>query len=233
MQEDGRHVEYGATVRRPTPAAVSDGATGLPLGPRAGDQDAGAVAATTAGRVEVRRSERRRRTVSAYRKDGTTIVLLPARMSRSDERRWIATMVKRLDAQDRRRKPSDTALFNRARELSALHLDGRARPTSVQWVSNQGARWGSCTPSSGTVRLSHRLRGMPRWVVDYVLVHELAHLLVADHSAEFWSLVSSYPLAERARGFLEGVAAAAGLELAADLGTPCDPSAATEPAGLW
>lgn len=143
------------------------------------------------------------------------VVLIPARMSRGEERRWVEVMVRRLDAQDARRRPSDQVLLARARALSSRHLDGRAQPASVRWVTNQGSRWGSCTPTDGTVRLSTRLQGMPAWVVDYVLVHELAHLVIAEHSADFWALVGCYPRAERARGYLEGVAATAGLDLAA------------------
>lgn len=141
-----------------------------------------------------------------------TVVLIPARMSRSEERRWVEVMLRRLDAQDARRRPSDEVLLARAQALSSLHLDGRARPASVRWVTNQGSRWGSCTPADGSVRLSTRLQGTPAWVVDYVLVHELAHLIIPEHSAEFWALVGRYPRAERARGYLEGVAAAADLE---------------------
>ena len=83
----------------------------------------------------------------------------------------------------------------------------------MRWVTNQNSRWGSCTPADGSIRLSHRLQAMPPWVVDYVLVHELAHLAEPSHDAEFWRLVDDYPRAERAKGYLEGVAAAANLEM--------------------
>lgn len=161
--------------------------------------------------VEVRRSRRRRRTVSAYRDGGRTIVLIPARFTRSEEAEWVAAMVKRLEAQDRKRRPSDTALAARARELSQRYLGGHARPTSVAWVSNQNSRWGSCTPMDGTIRISSRVRGMPSWVLDYVLLHELAHLIEPRHGTAFWALLESYPRTERARGYLEGVSAASGL----------------------
>jgi predicted metal-dependent hydrolase len=164
--------------------------------------------------VEVRRSRRRRRTVAAYREGGKIIVLIPARMSKAEERHWVSAMLERLQRQDRRRRPDDAALLERARDLSTRYLDGRAKPTSVRWVTNQNTRWGSCTPADASVRLSTRLQGMPQWVVDYVLVHELAHLLEAGHTDTFWSMVSAFPKTERARGYLEGIAHAAGLPLA-------------------
>jgi predicted metal-dependent hydrolase len=162
--------------------------------------------------VEVVRSDRRRRTVSAYRQDGRTIVLLPGRMSRADEDRWVTEMLGRLDRQDARRRPGSAELEERAATLSERYLDGRAAPTSVTWSTRQNGRWGSCTPADGTIRLSSRLQGMPDWVVDYVLLHELAHLLQPGHDPAFWALVGRYPRTERARGFLEGVAAAGSLE---------------------
>jgi predicted metal-dependent hydrolase len=163
--------------------------------------------------VEVVRSDKRRRTVSAYRQDGRTVVLLPARLSAADEDRWVADMVAKLAAKDQRRRPGDDDLERRAAALSARWLEGRARPASVRWTTRQGSRWGSCTPADGTIRLSTRLQGMPDWVVDYVLVHELAHLLQPGHGPEFWALVERYPRTERARGYLQGVAATAGLDL--------------------
>jgi predicted metal-dependent hydrolase len=143
-------------------------------------------------------------------------VLLPSRMSASDERRWVALMLERLAAKEQRGPRDNTTLLQRATALSRRYLEGRARPSEVRWVDNQSARWGSCTPADGSIRLSSRLQSMPPWVVDYVLVHELAHLLVPGHGEPFWEWVDRYPRTERARGYLQGVSAAAGLNLADD-----------------
>src|SRR5689334_32768 len=121
---------------------ASDSATGLGTEPEDGP---------SLQSVEVRRSTRRRRTVSAYRDGDRTVVLIPARMSRSEEKRWVALMLERLAAQESRRRPSDEDLLVRAKELSRRYLGGRARPASVRWVGNQANRWGSCTPSDGTI----------------------------------------------------------------------------------
>src|SRR4051794_29877357 len=175
--------------------------------------------------VEVRRSRRRRRTVAAYREDGKVVVLMPARFTRAEEKEWVATMLARLEKSERRRRPSDAVLARRAAELSARHLDGQARPLVVRWVDNQNSRWGSCTPSDRSIRLSTRLQGMPSWVIDYVLVHELAHLIEIGHTPTFWKMVDRYPKAERAKGFLEGVAAASELGIEADQ-PDCSPEGA-------
>ena len=123
------------------------------------------------------------------------------------------TLVRRLAAGDKRRRPSDEQLLERSADLSRRFLGGLAKPVSIAWVTNQSSRWGSCTPADGTIRISARVKGMPSWVLDYVILHELTHLLQPGHGAEFWSLLQSYPRTERARGYLEGVAATAGLRL--------------------
>ncbi len=175
----------------------------------------GAAATPLAGQpgqpqVEVRRSSRRRRTVSAYRDGDRIVVLLPAHLGRAEEARWVQAMVTRLSEQDQRRRPSDESLLARAGELSTRYLGGRAVPASVRWVGNQTGRWGSCTPLDASIRLSTRLQGMPEWVVDYVLLHELAHLLEPGHGPEFWALLTGYRRMERARGYLEGAAFGSG-----------------------
>lgn len=111
----------------------------------------------------------------------------------------------------RRAESADDALLTRALELSDLYLGGLPQPESVRWVSNQRARWGSCTPGDRSIRLSERLMRMPDWVIDYVLVHELAHLLEPQHDDKFWAWVSHYPLTEKAKGYLVGWSDAARL----------------------
>jgi predicted metal-dependent hydrolase len=153
--------------------------------------------------VEVRRSDRRHRTVSARLRDGKLVVYLPARMSRAEEDRWVETMVKRFEARSlRSRLNSEGDLQRRAGELNRLYFGGRLKWTSLAYVTNQNSRYGSCSPTEGTIRISSALAEMPRWVRDYVLVHELAHLVEANHSPAFWALVNRYPLTERARGYL-------------------------------
>jgi predicted metal-dependent hydrolase len=171
--------------------------------------------------------------VAAFWENGTAVVAIPARFTAAQESEWVHRMLEKLHrqgtrrAQKRRQQPAtDAALAAHAAVLSARYFGGRAVPTSVRWVSNQNSRWGSATPSEGTIRLSDKLRPMPQWVIDYVLLHELAHLLVAGHNAAFWKLLDAYPETARAKAFLEGVsfATSRGLAAAAD-GGPGDPEA--------
>lgn len=146
--------------------------------------------------------------MTAFREGATTVVCIPARFSGAEEAEWVEKMLARLRAQDRRRRPGDAGLTARAADLSSRYLDGAAPPRTVRWVDNQHTRWGSCTPADSAVRISTRLRGVPTWVLDYVLLHEMAHLLEPGHGPEFWALLEHYPRTERARGYLEGLSAA-------------------------
>jgi predicted metal-dependent hydrolase len=147
--------------------------------------------------VEVVRSARRRRTIQARRTGDRLRVMIPASMSAADEERWVAEMVRRAQ---RREDGQRIALDQRAVRLAKRY--DLPLPSSIQWVDNQVSRWGSCSPLGGAVRLSLRLARYPDWVLDYVIVHELAHLAEPSHDRRFWSLVGRYPLTERARGYL-------------------------------
>lgn len=160
--------------------------------------------------VEVRRSRRRTRTVTAFREEGRIVVAIPARFTRAQEAEWVEKMLARIAVTERRRRPGDAELSARAAELSRLYLDGRARPSSVAWVTNQRKRWGSTTPATGEIRISHLLRGVPSWVLDGVLVHELTHLLEANHTARFRELAQRYPRLVESEAFLAGITWARG-----------------------
>jgi predicted metal-dependent hydrolase len=153
-------------------------------------------------RIEVRRSERRKKTITAEIVGDALIVVVPHRISRAEEQEWVGRMAQRMSERRRRDRLNEAGkLTRRAAELADRYLDG-VRAQDIAWVTNQRSRWGSCTPDDGVIRLSLAVADYPPWVRDYVIVHELAHLLVADHSDEFWELVNRYPLTERARGFL-------------------------------
>ena len=92
-----------------------------------------------------------------------------------------------------------------AERINRKYFDGALTWQSIRYVSNMQRRYGSCTPGKGTIRISDRLLNMPKWVLEYVLVHELAHLVEANHGKRFWALVNRYPRAERARGYLMAV----------------------------
>jgi predicted metal-dependent hydrolase len=147
--------------------------------------------------VEIVRSTRRRKTVQARMVDGRLRIHVPAHLSPAEEEHWVREMSRRFG---RRRQAERIDLPARARRL-ARQLD-LPLPAGIRWVSNQGARWGSCTPSTGQIRLSDRLSAFPSWVIDYVIVHELAHLAVPSHGPAFRALEHRYQRAERAIGFL-------------------------------
>ena len=154
------------------------------------------------GRIEVQRSARRRKTISAEIVGDTLLVSIPERMSRAEEQQWVSKMARRMSERKRRERLNEEgALARKAAELADRYVDG-VRPSEITWVDNQKSRWGSCSHDDGSIRLSLELANYPSWVRDYVIVHELAHLIVADHSERFWDIVQRYPLTERARGFL-------------------------------
>jgi predicted metal-dependent hydrolase len=154
--------------------------------------------------VEIIRSSRRARTISARVVDGRLVVRVPAGLEPAEEQRWVERLSARIARQQARQRlrAADAHLAERARALSERYFGGALRPTAIRYVTNQEARYGSCTTSRGEIRLSHRLADYPAWVLDYVIVHELAHLQEPNHGPRFWKLVNRYPLAERARGFL-------------------------------
>lgn len=159
-------------------------------------------------KVEVKRSKRAKRNVTAYRDNDKTVVTVPTRMAKRDIDAYVVELVNRLDERDERSSSQD-ALEQRARGLSRKYLGQDLFEThkvavKIRWVTNQNSRWGSCTPDEGTIRLSHRMQRMPGYVIDSVIVHELIHLLVTDHSPAFYELMNKFPQHEKAKAYLDG-----------------------------
>ncbi len=151
--------------------------------------------------AQVTRSKRRRKTAEARLTGNLVDIRIPASSSAAEERRFVEHFLARFE---RSRRAELVDLRERAERLAGQF--GLPSPTSIRWVSNQWQRWGSCTPANGSIRLSDRMVSFPAWVVDYVIVHELAHLVEVGHTPRFWQLVDAYPLAERAKGYLQAKA---------------------------
>lgn len=160
-------------------------------------------------RLEVRRSSRRKKTISVHREGDTIVVNAPARMSNADVDRYARELIARLQKREKAPK-SDVDLLTRALWLRMEFLPEAPEPTAVRWAS-QETRWGSCSTLERTIRISSQLQRAPQYVVDAIIVHELAHLLRADHGPEFKRLLARYPDNARADAFLAGMAYSKGV----------------------
>jgi predicted metal-dependent hydrolase len=147
--------------------------------------------------VHIIRSERRKRTLQASVVDGTIRVRVPAGMPRAEEQRLVDELVGKVR---RQMGAGRIDLTTRASTLARRY--SLPQPSEISWSERQNMRWGSCTPAHGAIRISSRLAQVPAFVLDYVLVHELAHLEVPGHGSDFKALENRYELAERARGYL-------------------------------
>ena len=158
-----------------------------------------------ASRIKVIRSAKRKKTVSARVVDGVLQVRAPAHLSDAELAPIIEQLKSKLKTRAARKELDNGLLERRAKELNRLYFDGQLTWTSIRWVTNQNKRAGSCTPATRKIRISHHVAQMPAFVRDYVLVHELAHLIEPNHSPRFWEMVNRYPKTERARGYLMAV----------------------------
>ena len=160
------------------------------------------------GEIIVIRSTRRKKNISAYRQGGRIVVSIPARMSKADERAMVPEMVAKIRAQEAAATMSEERLSSRVDELlTELAPEISLRPSSINWRGMR-ERWGSCTSTDRTIRISDRLKGAPDYVLDYVLFHEAIHLQVFDHGPEFKALLSRVPLEAQAEAYLSGYEAA-------------------------
>jgi predicted metal-dependent hydrolase len=152
--------------------------------------------------VKVIRSERRKKTIQTKYVNGKLWIYIPSGMTEVEEKKWIDRMItKSVRRQQKQKLNSDGLLLKRAQKLNKLYFDGEL-DFDIKYVTNQNSRFGSCTPENMVVRISDRIANMPRWVRDYVIIHELAHLIYPNHSKEFWGKVNQYKYTERAKGYL-------------------------------
>ncbi len=141
---------------------------------------------------------------AGFRGEYTIEVRVPSGMPPEHEQKEIYELVSKL----LRKRTSaevggDAALMARAEKLNEMFLENRARPSSIRWVSNQQRRWGSCKTATGEIRISDRLKLVPEYVLDSVLIHELTHTFIPAHSKQFWEWAQRAPRFERAQGYLE------------------------------
>ena len=174
----------------------------------------------TPSQITIIRSRRRKKTIQTKYGDGRLWIYFPAGMSAKEEQKWIDRMIERNERWQQKRtlKKSDAWLQQHAQELNKKYFDG-ALNFSIMFVTNQNSRFGSCTSIDKTIRISERVKTTPSWVQDYIIIHELTHLLHPDHSKQFWDKVNQYKYAERAKGYLIAVGtvvADRGNELTAD-----------------
>ncbi len=155
--------------------------------------------------VEVKRSYRRTQTISAILRDDRMVLHIPYNLSEEQEALWIERMKSTLLSKQRK-KEEDAAKYldELAREINLKYFQGRASLLSINYSTRQKKIFGSCSPRKGTIRISRQVRLFPSWVQEYVVFHEMAHLIYPNHSRGFWTLVKQYPLWEKARGFLIG-----------------------------
>lgn len=157
---------------------------------------------------EIRRSKRRKKSVGAYRERGKTIIVAPIRMSNKEVQSYAASLIAELNAHDEKISAQEL-LEKRARHLASTFLDvdvfdDHLPPVSIKWVTNQNSRWGSCSHDDREIRISHRLQGMPQYVIDAVVFHELVHLIVPDHSSRFYAYLERFTQYEMAKEYLAG-----------------------------
>lgn len=153
--------------------------------------------------IKITYSPRRRKTISARLKKGVMYVAAPRGIHEAELQKTITRLKERLIKRQRGKELNTTHDLRAAAEkLNRQYFDGKLQIASIEYSSQQEHRYGSCNFRTGSIRISHRLASMPDWVRDFVIYHELAHLVVHGHGPRFHALESRYRLAERARGFL-------------------------------
>jgi hypothetical protein len=153
--------------------------------------------------VRIVRSVRRVRTVSGSVREGRLIVRAPEGLCEKDLCLIIARFQKRFEQKQLKDDLNKREnLFETASRLNAKYFDNVLYVKSIEYVANQQSKYGCCDYRNGVIRISHKVSSMPQWVREYVVLHEMAHLIEPHHGRSFWDIVNRYRLTERARGYL-------------------------------
>lgn len=153
--------------------------------------------------VVVKKSAKRKKTLSARLRDGVMEVSAPATITTKELDRFIEKFTLRFEKRaEQAALDKENTLAVRAHELNRKYFQGKLRYRDIRYSVNQKKRFGVCYPERGKILINANLREMPPWVQDYVIIHELTHLLYPNHSEEFWTIVRRYPKTERAIGYL-------------------------------
>lgn len=157
--------------------------------------------------IKILRSRRRRRTISAQMEKDVLIIRAPENIPEDRLQEAVAELKARIERRQLKKELNrNDTLARRAREFNARYFENKLIVSSIEYVTDQNSKFGCCNYRTGRIRISHRISAMPQWVIDYVIIHELAHLVVPDHGKAFRDIVSRYKLAERAKGYLMAAA---------------------------
>ena len=153
--------------------------------------------------VKIIRSQKRKRTVSAHLVKGTLFVHTPVDIPEAHLEKIINNFKVRFERQRLKKELNEKEdLTDIAQRLNERYFADKLKINSIEYVTNQSRKFGCCSYKTRNIRISHRLITMPEWVRDYVILHEMAHLIEPNHSKLFWDIVSRYKLTERAKGYL-------------------------------
>ena len=153
--------------------------------------------------VKIIRSQRRKRTISGRLVKNTLFVHTPVDMPEAHLEKIINNFKVRFERQRLKKELNEKEdLTGIAQRLNERYFAGKVKINRIEYVTNQSRKFGCCSYKSRNIRISHRLRTMPAWVRDYVIFHEIAHLVEPNHGKSFWNILSRYRLTERARGYL-------------------------------
>ena len=156
--------------------------------------------------LQVEVTRKRVKNVNARLRGDRLMISAPVHLSARELGEAVGVLARRLV---RRTRARTVNAEDDAAELARRVARRFPEPPKVErvlFVTTQTGRWGSYSAATGTIRLHAGLRALPRWVLEAVVAHELAHVFHADHGPAFRSLLrAACPDAEKADAFLAGV----------------------------